>query len=111
MEWFGNDTLYFSSGDSHVYVVNFQNSTKIIFDVKIFFEHAKADVMTLEVYEPKNWVKNQNHWRLSVRNHTLGIIERGLIDRAITRDIEWGVPVPLPKYENKRICEYENMRI
>jgi methionyl-tRNA synthetase len=51
----------------------------------------------------KNWVENQNHWRLSVRNHTLGMIERGLIDRAITRDIEWGIPVPLPKYENKRI--------
>ena len=31
------------------------------------------------------------------------MIEKGLIDRAITRDIEWGVPVPLPKYENKRI--------
>ena len=28
---------------------------------------------------------------------------QGLRDRAITRDIEWGVPIPLPGYEQKRI--------
>ena len=30
-------------------------------------------------------------------------LEGGLKDRAITRDIEWGVPVPLDGYEDKRI--------
>jgi methionyl-tRNA synthetase len=30
-------------------------------------------------------------------------LEEGLKDRAITRDMEWGVPIPLPGYEGKRI--------
>ena len=51
----------------------------------------------------KDWVDKQKHWKPSVRNHTLGMIEKGLMDRAITRDIEWGVPVPIPTYEKKRI--------
>jgi len=51
----------------------------------------------------KNWVEKQKHWRTSVKNHTLGMIEKGLIDRAITRDIEWGIPVPLTNYDKKRI--------
>ena len=41
------------------------------------------------------WVDPQTHWRPAVRNFTLGLLREGLHDRAITRDIEWGVPVPL----------------
>jgi methionyl-tRNA synthetase len=48
-------------------------------------------------------VEAQEHWRPAVRNFTLGILREGLHDRAITRDIEWGVPVPLEGYEQKRI--------
>src|SRR6185312_2874492 len=32
-----------------------------------------------------------------------GSLNEGLKDRAITRDINWGVPVPVPGYETKRI--------
>ena len=49
------------------------------------------------------WVRAQTHWRPNVRNFTIGFLEGGLHDRAITRDIEWGVPVPLEGYEGKRI--------
>lgn len=49
------------------------------------------------------WVKKQEHWRPNVLNFTLRYLEEGLKDRAITRDIEWGVPVPLLGYEAKRI--------
>ncbi len=51
----------------------------------------------------KEWVTAQEHWRPAVRNFTLGILNEGLHDRAITRDIDWGIPVPLEGYENKRI--------
>jgi len=51
----------------------------------------------------KAWVQKQDHWRKQVLNWTLGILNEGLQDRAITRDIEWGVPIPLEGYENKRI--------
>ena len=49
------------------------------------------------------WVEQQTHWRPAVRNFTLGLLREGLHDRAITRDINWGVPIPLDGYEGKRI--------
>ena len=51
----------------------------------------------------KEWVQGQTHWRPNVQNFTRGFLEGGLKDRAITRDIDWGVPVPLDGYEDKRI--------
>ena len=50
-----------------------------------------------------DWVKQQTHWRRNVLNFTTRFLEEGLIDRAITRDIDWGVPVPVEGFENKRI--------
>ena len=50
-----------------------------------------------------DWVRQQEHWRPNVRNFTIGYLEGGLHDRAITRDIEWGVPLPLDGYEGKRL--------
>jgi methionyl-tRNA synthetase len=49
------------------------------------------------------WVKEQTHWRRNVLNFTTRFLEEGLIDRAITRDIDWGVPVPVEGFEDKRI--------
>ncbi len=49
------------------------------------------------------WVKQQKHWRSNVQNFTYRYLEEGLKDRAITRDIEWGISVPLPGFEDKRI--------
>jgi len=51
------------------------------------------------------WIEQPEHndWRPHVRNFTLGMLREGLIDRAITRDITWGVPIPLDGYESKRI--------
>ena len=50
-----------------------------------------------------NWVNSQTHWKPNVKNFTTGFLESGLKDRAITRDISWGVPVPLDGYKSKRI--------
>jgi methionyl-tRNA synthetase len=49
------------------------------------------------------WVKKQSHWRPNVANLTQRYFKEGLKDRAITRDIDWGVPVPMEGYEKKRI--------
>jgi methionyl-tRNA synthetase len=49
------------------------------------------------------WVKEHPDWRPNVRNFTTSYLEGGLHDRAITRDIVWGVPVPLEGYDEKRI--------
>ncbi len=49
------------------------------------------------------WVKPKTYWRPNVYNFTLNMLQEGLKDRPITRDIEWGVPIPLEGYDDKRI--------
>ena len=52
----------------------------------------------------KEWLSTgKEHWRHSVKSFSLGVLNEGLKDRAITRDLEWGVPIPVPGFENKRI--------
>ena len=49
------------------------------------------------------WVRGQSHWKQNVSNFTTNLLTEGLKDRAITRDIEWGIPVPVAGFESKRI--------
>lgn len=51
----------------------------------------------------REWTSDKDYWKPNVRNFTRGYLDGGLHDRAITRDIDWGVPVPLEGYESKRI--------
>lgn len=52
-----------------------------------------------------DWINDgKDHWRISVRNYTkTQLEERKLRGRPITRDISWGVTIPVEGYENKRI--------
>ena len=43
------------------------------------------------------------HWRPHVRAFSLNVLKEGLSDRPITRDISWGVPVPVQGFESKRL--------
>jgi len=69
------------------------------------FEVSEHFFLRLSAFEDrlKSWIKEQTHWRQNVVNFSLGILESGLKDRAITRDIEWGIDVPQPGFERKRI--------
>jgi len=49
------------------------------------------------------WVTTQTHWRPNVLNFTKRFLEDGLHDRAISRDLEWGIPLPVSGYLDKRI--------
>ncbi len=52
----------------------------------------------------EEWLKpKESFWRKHVYNFTQGMLREGLKDRAITRDITWGVKVPVDGYEDKRI--------
>ncbi|MCE5258571.1 MAG: methionine--tRNA ligase [Chloroflexi bacterium] len=51
----------------------------------------------------KQWVSGKTYWRPSVLNFTLNMLNEGLHARAISRDIDWGIPVPVAGYEHKRI--------
>ena len=51
-----------------------------------------------------SWVKTKEaFWRPNVYRFTLSYLESGLKDRAITRDIDWGVELPIEGYPGKRI--------
>ena len=49
------------------------------------------------------WVRAQDHWRPNVLNFTRRFLEDGLKDRAISRDLTWGIDLPLEGYAEKRI--------
>ena len=73
-------------------------NTPVIRETEHFF-------LKLSAFEDRllEWVRPQAHWRPNVGNFTIAYLEGGLHDRAITRDIDWGVSVPLEGYDQKRI--------
>jgi methionyl-tRNA synthetase len=50
------------------------------------------------------WIESKTSWRTNVRNFSLSLVG-DLKPRAMTRDIDWGIPVPVEGYppETKRI--------
>jgi len=50
------------------------------------------------------WIESKTNWRTNVRNFSLSLVG-DLKPRAMTRDIDWGIPVPVEGYppETKRI--------
>jgi len=51
----------------------------------------------------KTWVGKQTHWREYVKNFTEGMLTEGLKERAITRDLDYGIPVPIEEFKDKVI--------
>jgi methionyl-tRNA synthetase len=51
----------------------------------------------------EEWLAARPHLRPNVVGMTRRYLKEGLHDRAITRDINWGIPIPLEGYEEKRI--------
>jgi methionyl-tRNA synthetase len=71
----------------------FRETTHLFFDLPVFAERLTE------------WIEQQEHWRPNVRNFSLRYLS-DLKPRAVTRDLDWGIPVPVPGYEenpNKRI--------
>ena len=42
-----------------------------------------------------DWLKSREGWRNHVVNFAVGMVDDGLHDRAFTRDLEWGIPIPV----------------
>jgi methionyl-tRNA synthetase len=51
----------------------------------------------------REWVEKQDHWRPHVKGFALGLLNEGLQDRSETRDMDWGVPIPVEGFESKRM--------
>jgi len=73
-------------------IPEFRETTHLFLDLPAFAEQLEE------------WISKQDAWRPNVRNFSLGLV-RELKPRAMTRDIDWGVPVPVDGYpeETKRI--------
>jgi methionyl-tRNA synthetase len=53
--------------------------------------------------ELMRFLDDKDYWRSNVKAFTENWLRGGLKDRAVTRDMSWGVPVPLPGWEDKVI--------
>jgi len=67
--------------------VEFRETEHFFFDLPAFGEHLRA------------WIEEHDDWRPNVRKYSLEYV-KNLKRRAITRDLDWGVPVPLPGWED-----------
>ena len=47
--------------------------------------------------------KNKSKWRINAQNETEKYLREGLRDRAITRDLSWGIDVPVDGYDDKKL--------
>jgi len=67
--------------------VEFRETEHFFFDLPAFGDRLKT------------WIESHDNWRPNVRKYSLEFV-RNLKPRAITRDLDWGVPVPLPGWED-----------
>jgi len=70
---------------------------------KIEFREVKHLFLDLRKLSKKleTWIKSSKHWRGQVKNLALGWIKEGLNPRCISRDLKWGIRVPLKGYGDR----------
>jgi methionyl-tRNA synthetase len=49
----------------------------------------------------EEWIDTRKNWKPNVAGQVKSWLDDGLADRAVTRDLSWGVPVPLDEAEGK----------
>lgn len=49
----------------------------------------------------QDWIDTKTHWKVNVRNYCQGWFKEGLSDRPISRDLDWGVPLPIEEAVGK----------
>jgi methionyl-tRNA synthetase len=67
-------------------------------------EHFYLNLARLAPELDRYLAAGKEHWRPNVLNPSRhSVLHEGLPSRAITRDLDWGIPVPVPGWEGKRI--------
>jgi methionyl-tRNA synthetase len=74
-------------------------SRPVVRETEHFFFNLPAFSAALKTYLEAH----ASHWRPNVINFARNLLEEGLKPRPFTRDVEWGIPVPLREWEQKRI--------
>jgi len=65
-------------------------------------EHFYLALSKLEGFIEK-YINSSSGWRENAINQSQRYVNEGLRDRAITRDLEWGIPVPIEGFRHKKI--------
>lgn len=78
--------------------------SKISGDIPVVKE-ATHFYFPLDRYQDKlsKWIFSKDNWKQNVINYCKGWFKAGLKDKAITRDLDWGIKVPLEGYGGKVI--------
>lgn len=94
------------------------NCGTLLDPIDLIEPHATNDDSTLELRETEHYFldlaklendiaaylnDDKEFWRPNVINFSRSYVEQGLKGRPITRDIKWGVHIPVKGYENKRL--------
>ncbi len=68
------------------------------------FRPSEHFYLGLDQLQPKlaEYLDRQTHWRPGTRRVAQNFLDEGLHPTPITRDLEWGVPIPLDGYDSKR---------
>ncbi|SHJ74432.1 methionyl-tRNA synthetase [Tangfeifania diversioriginum] len=80
------------------------NPTSMISGNKPVLKETKHWYLPLDQYEPwlKEWILGEHkEWKPNVYGQCKSWIDSGLQPRAVTRDLKWGVPVPLKEADGK----------
>jgi len=67
-------------------------------------EHFFIDLPKIAEDGLLDWINDEaksDYWRPQVINFARNFINQGLIGRAVTRDMDWGIPVPVEGFEGK----------
>ncbi|HXX64376.1 MAG TPA: methionine--tRNA ligase [Bacteroidota bacterium] len=71
-----------------------RETTHLYFPLGVYQSRLEAYIRESNEREP---------WKENVLQYCRGWFKEGLQDRAVTRDLDWGVKIPIPGYENKVI--------
>jgi methionyl-tRNA synthetase len=80
------------------------NPTSMISGNKPVLKETRHWYLPLDQYEPwlKKWIlEDHNDWKPNVYGQCKSWLDSGLQPRAVTRDLDWGVPVPVDNSEGK----------
>jgi len=94
------------------------NCKTLLDSTELINPHAKMDNSPLELRDTEHFFLDlaklsdqilayledgKEFWRPTVINFSRNYVKEGLRGRPITRDIDWGIPIPLAGYESKRL--------
>lgn len=51
----------------------------------------------------RTWLEGQEHWRKNIFTYVDSLSKEELVNRAITRDLDWGIDVPLEEAKGKKL--------